>query len=179
MKKILFLLAFTSIVLSCSSDDSSNNSSSSQYAMTASIDGVAFKANNPFGTNLYSSTNIWSYYPTEDFVMLQGRSGGAFGNPEINIWLKRTDITLGTHTFGAETFTTTPSHFIDLVDNSNNEGEYTESGTIIITEVNTSTKIVKGTFEFTTVTEPNGDPTAVVNNTVSNGTFKYQYEDLN
>ena len=174
LKSLLLVLPF--ILFACSSDDSNSNSSS-QFAMTAKINGVTFEANNPFGTNLYSSTNIWSYFPLEDFVMLQGRQGGIFGNPEINIWLKRTDIALGTYTFGSETFNTPPSHFIDLIDNSVAESQYTQGGTIIITEVNTSTKIVRGTFQFTTTNEPSHYPDAIVNNTVTNGTFRYQYED--
>ena len=148
---------------------------SSGFAMTAKINGLQFQANNPFGTNEFSSTNIWSYYPLADFVMLQGRQGGLLGNPEINIWLKRTDIVVGSYNFGAETFTTTPSHFIDLIDNSTADNQYTESGTITITEVNSTTKTVKGTFEFSTVNEPNGSPTAVVNNVVTEGTFNYIY----
>lgn len=170
LKSLLFALPF--ILFACSSDDSS-----SQFAMTAKINGVTFEANNPYGTNLYSSTNIWSYFPLEDFVMLQGRQGGTFGNPEINIWLKRTDIAVGTYTFGSETFNTPPSHFIDLIDNSVAESQYTQGGTIIITEVNTSAKIVRGTFQFTTTNEPSHYPDAIVNNTVTNGTFRYQYED--
>jgi hypothetical protein len=175
MKKLKsLLLALPFVLLSCSSDDSE---SSSQFAMTAKINGVTFEANNPFGTNLYSSTNIWSYFPLEDFVMLQGRKGGLYGNPEINIWLKRTDIVVGTYTFGSETFNTPPSHFIDLIDISNSESENTIGGTITITEVNPSSKIVKGTFQFTT-TDNLSDPTPIVNMTVTNGTFRYQYEDL-
>lgn len=149
----------------------------SGFAMTAKINGLQFQANNPFGNNKYSSTNIWSYFPLADFVMLQGRQGGIFGNPEINIWLKRTDIVVGSYSFGAETFNTPPSHFIDLIDNSTADGEYTESGTIIITEINSSTKTIKGTFEFTSVDEPNGSPVAVINSVVTNGTFNYIYMD--
>ncbi len=163
-------------MLSCSSDDNSESSSNSQFAMTAKINGTTFEANNPFGTNLYSSTNIWSYFPIEDFVLLQGRQGGPFGNPEINIWLKRTDIALGTYAFGSETFNTPPSHFIDLIDNSNEEMEITIGGTITITEVNTSSKIVKGTFQFTT-SDDTENPVPVVNMTVTDGTFRYKYED--
>ena len=176
MKKLKFLLfALPFILFACSSDDS-DSSDNSQFAMTAKINGATFEANNPFGTNLYSSTNIWDYFPLEDFVMLQGRQGGLLGNPEINIWLKRTDIALGTYTFGAETYSTPPSHFIDLIDNSNEETEETIGGTITITEVNTSSKIVKGTFQFTT-SDNAEDAVPVVNMTVTNGTFRYKYED--
>lgn len=177
MKKISILFfVFSLTMLSCSSSDDSNSSNSSQFAMTAKINGVTFEANNPFGTNMFSSTNIWSYYPLEDFVMLQGRQGGAFGVPEIEIWLKRTDIAVGTYTLGAETFDTPPSHYIDLIDLVTDEAEYTKNGTIIITNVNTSTKIVKGTFQFTTVADPN-DPNAPVNYTVTDGTFNFQYAE--
>lgn len=176
MKKISFLVLTLSLALSsCSSSDSS--SSDSSFAMTAKINGVTFEANNPFGTNEFSTTNIWSYYPIEDFVMLQGRAGGAFGNPEIEIWLKRTDIAVGTYTFGPETFDTPPSHYIDLIDNITAESEKTKGGTIVITEVNTSTKIVKGTFEFTSTDGDQNDPASVVNAAVTNGTFRYKYEN--
>jgi hypothetical protein len=147
---------------------------SSGPAMTAIINGVQFQANNPFGTNLFSSTNIWDYYPLTDYVMLQGRQGGILGNPEINIWLKRSDMNVGTYVFGKETFSTPPSHFIDLTDTSNAMSENTVQGTITITEVNPTTKIVKGTFSFTT-TDDLFPAIPVVNYTVTNGTFNYQY----
>ena len=94
---------------------------------------------------------------------------------EINIWLKRSDIAVGTFPIGQETFDTPPSHFIDLIDNSNDISENTKSGTIIITEVNTTTKIVKGTFQFTTV-ENVEDPAATVDFNVTDGKFRYTYE---
>jgi hypothetical protein len=175
-----YKLAFAALALfalGCSSDSDSNenNEEIPAFAMTAKLNGAAFEANNPFNTNEFSSTNIWSYFPIEDYVMLQGRQGGIFGNPEINIWLKRSDIALGTYAIGTETFDTPPSHFIDLIDNSNDISEYTKSGTINITEVNATTKIVKGTFQFTTIDDPN-DPDAPVDITVTDGTFRYKYE---
>lgn len=176
MKKIYFLFLAASLSLaSCSSDGGS--STESGFAMTAKINGVTFQANNPFGTNLYSSTNIWDYFPLADYVMLQGRAGGALGNPEINLWLKKTDIAVGTYTIGYETYDTPPSHFIDLIDNSNSESEQTKGGTIVITEVNTSTKIVKGTFTFTCTDGDPSDSSSLVNYTVTNGTFNYKYAD--
>ena len=69
------------------------------------------------------------------------------------------------------------THTIDLIDNSNDEGEGTVEGTIVITEVNTNTKIVKGTFEFTTSDSPDV-PSPVINYTITNGTFHYQYEEV-
>ncbi|HNP31781.1 MAG TPA: DUF6252 family protein [Flavobacterium sp.] len=174
MKKIsLLFLALSLSLASCSSGGS--DSSESGWAMTAKINGATFQANNPFGTNEFSTTNIWSYYPIEDYVMLQGRAGGTFGNPEINIWLKRSNIAVGTYTFGPETFDTPPSHFIDLIDLATDDSESTKNGTIVITSVNTSTKIVKGTFQFTAVVDPS-DPSSPVVYTVTDGTFNYKYE---
>ncbi|TBX70635.1 hypothetical protein EZL74_02875 [Flavobacterium silvisoli] len=177
MKKIAFLLLTVSLALtSCSS--SSDGGSSEEiptYAMTAKINGTTFQANNPFGGNMFSNTNIWNYYPLEDYVMLQGRSGGVWGNPEINIWLKKSDIAVGTYILGQETFDTPPSHFIDLIDNSNDISENTKNGTIIITEVNTTTKIVKGTFQFNTVDDLENQTTP--DYSVTEGTFRYQYAE--
>ncbi len=177
MKKLSILgLALSLTFFSCSSDDGGSNTdnpSNSGYAMTAKINGTVFQANNPFGTNAFSSTNIWNYFPEADYVMLQGRQGGVWGNPEINIWLKKTDIQEGTYTIGQETFSTPPSHFIDLTDIATEEFQYTKEGSITITEVNTSTHIVKGTFNFKTADDLDGAP---INNVVTEGTFRYTYE---
>jgi hypothetical protein len=177
MKKISTLLLALSLTLfACSSDDDEDAPADNvpAFAMTAKINGTTFEANNPYGTNAFSSTNLWDYFPEEDFVMLQGRQGGIFGNPEINIWLKKSDIAVGTYPIGMETFNTTPSHYIDLIDNSNDISEYTKTGVIVITEVNASTNIVKGTFQFTTSDEV--DETSPVDITVTEGNFRYTYQ---
>lgn len=175
MKKIILGLVIAMTLTSCSSNNDENLLDETGFAMTAKINGDTFEANNPFGTNDFSTTNIWDYFPLADFVLLQGRQGGIVGNPEINIWLKRSDISEGTYPIGQETFATPPSHFIDLVDNSNAISEYTKQGSITITEVNTTTKIVKGTFEFTTLDDLN-NASAPVDFNVTEGTFSYKYE---
>lgn len=176
MKKITILVFALSLAMfSCSSDSDSSSEKDPEFAMTAKINGVTFQANNPFGTNDFSGTNLWDYFPEEDFVMLQARQGGVLGDPEIDLWLKRSDIAVGTYVVGKETFATPPSHFIDLVTTSNNISEYTKSGKIVITEVNKSTKIVKGTFQFTTVDDLQNN-SAPIDFTVTEGTFRYKYE---
>ena len=146
------------------------------YAMTAKINGQQFQANSVFGGNAFSPSNIWTYFPVEDFVLLQGRQGGPLGIPEINIWLKRSDITLGTFSFGRETFNTTPSHFMDLNDATNPGQEYTISGSLTILEVNATAKTVKGTFVFTTTADL-FPAIPIINFTVTEGTFNYKYSD--
>ncbi len=180
MQKITILaMALSMTFIGCSSDGDSdsnnNNPSTPDFAMTAKLNGTVFEANNPFNNNEFSNTNIFSYYPIEDFVLLQGRQGGIWGNPEINLWLKRADIAVGTYTVSQETFDTPTSHFIDLIDNSNDISEHTKEGTIVITEVNASAKIVKGTFTFKTVQELD-NPAAPVDINVTEGTFHYKYE---
>lgn len=181
MKKITQLLLILPFLLfSCSSDDSSDDAKSDdnakpEFAMTATINGQSFKANNPYGTNLFSSTNLWDYYPKADFVMLQGRQGGVLGNPEINIWLKRTKIAVGTYTITTDESNPT-SHAIDLTDLSSDDFEYTKEGTLTITEVNAKTKVVKGTFSFTTSSTYSDQ--IDTNYTITDGTFNYQYEEI-
>jgi hypothetical protein len=175
MKKIYVLFIALSLSLaSCTSNSSS--SSSSQYPMTAKINGATFQAYSPLGDNMFSISNIWNYFPIEDYVLIQGRQGGVAGNPEIDIWLKRSDMVVGTYTIGHETYATPPSHFIDLIDLTTSDTESTKNGTIAITSVNTSTKMVQGTFSFTAVLDPS-DPTSPVVYTVTNGTFNYKYAE--
>ena len=175
MKKIkTLLLALPFVLFSCSSDDGPGAEAIPEFAMTASINGSEFKANTPFGNNMFSNTNVFNVFPIEEYVLLQGRSGGVFGNPEINLWLKRSQIAVGTYPVSEDMFNPT-THTIDLIDNSNDEGEDTVEGTVVITEVNTSTKIVKGTFEFTT-SDSRDLPSPVINYTITNGKFRYQYE---
>ncbi|WP_405208605.1 hypothetical protein [Aquimarina sp. LLG6339-5] len=174
IKFILFLTITVLTFLSCSSSDDSSPENSN-YAMTAKINGEDFQANNPFGNNEPSSTTIFNYFPKEDFVLLIGREGGVIGGKEIKIWLKKSDIIVGSYETGPETFDTTPSHFIDFLDLTNEIDESTKNGTIEITEVNTSTNTVTGTFSFTTV-DGTFDPSSPIDFNITDGTFKYIYE---
>ncbi len=168
------LLTFALSLFSCSSNDDTNETVVSEFAMTATINGDSFEANNPFGNNEFSDTNIFSRYPIEDFVLLQARMGGVFGGKEINLWLKREDITVGSYNVSYEDLgLTPPTHYIDYIDGTNNIDEQTLNGVVNITEVDSSAKIVKGTFEFTTV---NDDELAPVDFTITNGAFNYKYE---
>ncbi|WP_298118699.1 hypothetical protein [Flavobacterium sp.] len=54
--------------------------------------------------------------------------------------------------------------------------ESTKEGCITIKSVNTTTKKVVGTFQFTTVADT-FDSSAPVNYTVTNGTFNYKYDN--
>lgn len=176
MKKIKFLVAITFIAISflgCSSDSSS--SSSSQWAMTSKVNGTLWQMNNPFNTN-NDSPPVFTYYPASDYIRLAGRNGGTFGLDEINLMIKRTDLTVGTHSIGLETFDGTNSQ-IDVAFNSFANIQDVAEGTINITEINTTAKTVKGTFEFKCV--ENFEPISATNpvtTTVTDGTFNYKYD---
>lgn len=178
----LLLLLLSFCFFSCSPSDDAEDAETEtedpnipEFAMTAKVNDDVFQANNPFGKNEFSTNTIWNYYPPEEFIVLQGRQGGGFGGMEINIWLKKSEIAVGTYEIGEEAFEVKPSHYVSLTYPSNFASEYTKEGTIVITNVNSSTKIVQGTFEFTTIPELE-DPSIPVNFTVTEGKFRYTYE---
>lgn len=181
MKKFFLLSSVVFLSLfSCSPSDPDNETdpetdTDSEFAMTAKINGEVFQANNPYGTNEFSSSTIWNYYPTEEFILLQGRQGVGFIGREINLWLKVSDIAVGSYEIGKETFDVKPSHYVSYINATSFEGEYTNEGKIVITNVNTNTKVVEGTFEFTTIPEV-FESTAPVNNRITDGKFRYTYE---
>lgn len=142
----------------------------SGYAMTAKINGVLHTMMNPFGNN-NASNSIYGDYPDEDYIFLQGRWGGILGPKEFDLWIKRTDLHTGTFEVNDDTFYT--ATHIDLIDNTNEVGESTISGHITITEVNTTAKTVKGTFEFEAADSP-WDTVPLFY--ITEGTFYYNYD---
>ncbi len=160
---------------SCSDDDSSpvNNLTPVEeipaFPMTAKINGTLFEMKNPFGSD-YATTSIYSDYPDEDYIQLQGRPGHSLGMWEVLIWIKREHLVEGTYQVGPET-NYTDTH-IRLIDNTNDVIESTAFGNITITAVDTEAKIVKGTFEFDTTDFDND----TVVHQVRNGKFTYRYD---
>lgn len=179
MKKFFLLIPAALLCLfSCSPSDSSEEKEepAPEFAMTAEINGELFQANTPFGDNEFSDYNIWDWYPSEEYILLQARKGNEWATlTEINIWLRKSDIAVGTYEIGKETFEEKPSHYIGFVYPSSEDPTGTKAGTIVITNVNTSAKTVKGTFEFTTVAALYDD-SASPNYTITNGKFYYTYE---
>lgn len=176
LKKATLFILVLSLFVSCSSDDDDGGSGTPtpEFAMTFKIDGELFELNNPFGTNEYSQTNIFSAYPLEDFVLLQSRNG-LFGLVEVDLWLKRDQIIAGTtYQVNMNTDESGNDTHIDLIDNRNNFFEGTTSGEVSITSVNTNTKVVKGTFNF--IAQDSSVPDNTIMN-VTEGTFNYIYED--
>jgi len=180
LNKILTLAFLSLALISCSSDDNNNiisTGNESTYAMTAKINGVLHEMNNPFNTN-EATSSIWSYYPNDEYIQLTGRYGGVVGNPEISLWIKRTDLVIGTYNVGVDTNGT--STHIDIIDNSNFEAdnspiyEDTTSGSITITAIDTQTKIIQGTFEF--MARKDSSINSELVHDITEGTFNYRYD---
>ena len=176
LAQIITLCLFSCSTSDSESDDNNTSEDPPEYAMTAKINDYLFQANNAYGNNAFSDYTIRDYYPPNEYILLQAREGSTFATlREINIWLKKSDIIVGTYTLGAETFEIKPSHYVEFIYPSSTEPISTKEGKITITEVNTSAKIVKGTFEFTTVPYLD-DPSSPVNFRITNGKFNYTYE---
>ncbi|WP_459210833.1 hypothetical protein [Aquimarina rhabdastrellae] len=183
VKKInsVFILLLILTSLSCSNSDDDNvneniNEDVTEYAMTAKINGVLHQMNNPFGTN-EATSSIYSYYPNDQYIMLQGRFGGVFGTPEIDIWINRNDLEVGVYPVDLDTNAVT-TH-IDLIDNSNDVlgepvSENTVSGFISIDFIDLETKKIRGTFEFNTI--DGGSENDPINFRITEGTFNYVYD---
>ena len=172
--QIISIILLVPIVFGCKKDEIEIEPESA-FAMTAKINGELYELNNTFGINEASTTTIYTYYPEEEYILLQGKKG-AFGGIAIQMWLKRTDLVLGTYSVGFAT--DGEATHVDLIDNTNDANglilENTASGSITITFVDTTIKRVKGTFNFkTTDGDSSSDP---INFTISEGTFDYLYD---
>lgn len=173
LKKATLLIIVLSLFVSCSSDDDGDSGMDTpEFAMTFKINGELFEINNPFGTNEYSQTNIFSDYPIEDYVLLQGRNS-LFGLVEVDLWFERDEIIEGATFQVGEASDGNATH-IDLIDNRNDFFEGTTSGQVEILTLDTTNKIITGTFEF--IAQDSSDPDNTIMN-VTEGTFNYIYED--
>tara|TARA_B100000953_G_scaffold298011_1_gene293977 strand:+ start:3180 stop:3719 length:540 start_codon:yes stop_codon:yes gene_type:complete len=179
MKKFYYLFVITLGLLSCSdsSDDQEEmeDINPSQFAMTANINGTSFKGNDPLCGNCASSTTVYNYFPEDEYIMLQAWDSEVGFQKSISIWLKKSLLAVGTYEIPNQTFENPSTHFIELVDITTSHPEETYSGTLKITELNTSNKIVQGTFEFETI-DYIGDPNQTITVRVTDGTFSYKYE---
>jgi len=175
ISKILFpsLFIMLTIFSGCSNDDT-DQGNSKEFPMTAKINGILYEMTNPFGTN-EDTARIFGYnYSNQDYIILQGRPDLNINalSKEINIFINRDDLKVGTYNVGVDTDEVT-TH-IDLIDLETIETENTISGNITITSIDTTNKIVKGTFEFDAADESNIN--SPINSVVTEGTFNYKYD---
>jgi len=158
-------------------ENEEENSFPSAFGMRFVRNGVQISLNNPVsGINNASTTNIFSAYPIEDYVLFQGRNG-LLGNLEIDIWILREHLVSDT-TYEVSSETDLMSTHIDMIDNSNDISENTVSGFIGITDVDDSDPsgltVIRGTFEFNTSNTTTPD---VIDFMVTEGEFEYILEN--
>jgi len=173
MKKIL-LIAFLIIgITSCVTEDDLIVDSTE---MSNEEELENMQDENEEENNNASTTNIFSAYPIEDYVLFQGRNG-LLGNLEIDIWILREHLVSDT-TYEVSSETDLMSTHIDMIDNSNDISENTVSGFIGITDVDDSDPsgltVIRGTFEFNTSNTTTPD---VIDFMVTEGEFEYILEN--
>lgn len=148
---------------------------SSKYAMTAKVDGILWEMNNPFNSD-YATKTLFDYYPTADFIQLQGRKGGMMGVDEIELLIKRSNLVIGSYSIGIATHDGSKTQ-IEMLYNSKGKKQYVIDGNLSITSIDLQKKIVKGTFSFNCA--ENDEPISTANpitTKVTEGTFNYRYD---
>lgn len=175
MKTPKILLLFLILVLnSCSSDDNTTETpdTTTKFAMTAKVDGTLWEMNNPFNSN-FATKPLFTYYPASEYIQLQGRKG----LDEIVINIKRSDLKVGTYPISLATFDASKTE-IAFTFNTKANIQYVIEGTLSVTSVDLSAKIVSGKFSFSCV-EDYSKPISTSNpvtTKVTDGTFTYKYD---
>ncbi|MFB9077109.1 DUF6252 family protein [Flavobacterium procerum] len=175
--KILFLFLIL-ILNSCSSDDNNadtpDDNPVSKFAMTAKIDGTLWEMKNPFSSD-YATKPLFNYYPETHYIQLQGRKTLI---DEIRIFIKRTDLKVGTYAITAATYDASKTQIEMSYNSKGTNIQYPIEGSLVITAVDTNAKTVKGTFWFNCV-EDYSKPVSTSNpvtTKVTDGAFSYRYD---
>jgi hypothetical protein len=164
-KKLFFLLIITVVSFSCSSDSSSSNDTGGgsgvtpEVAMITRIDGVVYDTPPQGGGNTANATG--GIYGNTYYLLNGYKNTGIakvislnklIGNKvyEIKIAIPKSDISIGNHIFSSTI--TAGGYYADLDISGVSPAEVvnTTSGEINITNYNTTTKLIKGNFNFTT-----------------------------
>ena len=178
MKTLKTLSIFLILILSsCSSDDSNNaaedTTPTSKYAMTAKVDGTSWEVNNPFNSN-FATKPLYTYYPETEYIQFQGRKG----LDEIRLLIKRSDLKKGTYAITKTTFDASKTQIEVSMAYSKGNSQYPVEGSLSITSVDLTAKVVAGTFSFNCV-EDDSKPISTSNpvtTRVTDGTFKFRYD---
>jgi len=160
IKKTVFSAFVLTTLFSCSSSDSTatgntgGTPSETTVAMTTRIDNVVHDTPPQGGGNAADATGgsygntyflLKGYYSTAS-----GKAKTGFKSYDIKIVVPKSDLSLGTHTFTSSIVS--GEYFADFDVNGvvPAESANTNSGSITITSYNSTTKLLKGNFTFTT-----------------------------
>lgn len=168
IKPLMLLFLFISTVAtSCSGDDDNNqDQNSSANSFFCKVDGADFNPQFVSGFNSTISSNT---------ILINGANSiSATQTTGINIFVPN-NIPTGTYSLTPDA---TADYYVYAQyytpnDEFENTGE-SATGSLVITEHNTETKIITGTFNFTT------NPTAATGATysITEGTFTIKYSDI-
>lgn len=159
LKRIFFLAIVSTVFLSCSSDNSSNDTSNGSgssnettVAMTTRIDGVVYDTPPQVGGNSADATG--GIYGNTYFLLKgyknMGTAKTGFKAYDIKIVVPKSDLSIGTHSFSSNIVSGEYYADLDVLGVTPAEAANTTSGSIKITSYNTTTKLLKGSFSFTT-----------------------------
>lgn len=168
---LIFLLL---ILNSCTSDNAEPTKHDSGYAMTATVDGIEWEMNNPFNSNT-ATKSLFNYYPTTEFIQLQGRKG----LNEIVLLIKRSDLKKGEIPIGLATYDASKTQ-IEMYYTIKETSQYVVEGLLVINDIDVNAKIVAGTFAFNCAAE--NKPISASNpvtTKVTHGIFNYKYDVAN
>ncbi|WP_329806703.1 hypothetical protein [Flavobacterium facile] len=183
MKKIFnsFIVLLTFFIVSCSTNETSLNDSQNipeeAVAMSTSIDGLFYDTPPQIGGNLAENSGGSSFGGSAYFLLNgyrnlnNGFTTNRIGNKIYNIYLAipKNNLSVGIHNFSS-TFNSGDFYAdFDVSGVLPTENVNTISGFIKITSFDTTTRLLKGNFNFTT---NNGvDLTTITHELV--GTFAY------
>lgn len=161
IKKIFFSAFIITAFFSCSSSSSSDNSGTTgtgtdvAVAMTTRIDGVIYDTPPENGGN--SADVSGGEYGSSYFLLKGYKNVGTgkqakIGNKiyNIKIAIPKSDVSVGTHSFNSTLVSGGYYADFDILGVSPAEAANTISGTITVISYNSTTKLVKGGFNFTT-----------------------------
>ncbi|MEC4004223.1 hypothetical protein OX283_006120 [Flavobacterium sp. SUN052] len=184
IKKVFLSLIVVTTILSCSSSDSTDNSNGSgtgtetTVAMVTRIDNVVYDTPPQNGGNLAENSGGTSFGGTSYYLLKGYKNFGSskiiakIGSKVINIYLAipKNDLSVGTHSFSSTFISGDYYADIDISGVVPSENANTTSGFIKITNYDSTTKLLKGNFNFTT---NDGVDVAVTSHTLI-GSFTYK-----
>ena len=159
-KKIFFLLVIAMSVTSCSTDSSSSENNGGgaiiepEVAMVTRIDGTIYDTPPQNGGNSADATG--GIYGNTYFLLKGYKNAGTgkvvIGNKvfDIKLAIPKSDISVGTHSFTSTIAAGGYYADLDISGVAPAENVNTTSGSITVTSYNSSTKLLKGNFNFTT-----------------------------
>lgn len=128
----------------------------SHALMTANIKGVQYNNLVPFSWNLFHTAISVTTFENEKYIHIQGNNApgeaSLSNTKEVNLYIPESLWSVGTYVLGnSPVDNNQPISHVNIVYNSSGEttqGFERDNGTITITEIDLTNRVIKGTFEF-------------------------------